>query len=140
MEHKASLENKAGRNAVAIHSDMKRNIPGGTPFRHYFCIARITLRKELNIADCGYQVHRTERKISHLLYMDDWKLLGRNEDYLENEIKIVKAISKDIYINSQLEKCAKICLKEGRVQSKIYIASTFGKDIKDWTREKHVHY
>jgi len=39
------------------------------------------------------------RKISHLLYMDDWKLLGRSEDNLENEIKIVKAISKDITMN-----------------------------------------
>jgi len=31
-----------------------------------------------------YQVHGTERKISHLLYMDDLKLLGRNENDLKN--------------------------------------------------------
>ena len=74
-----------------------------------FCTARIPLTKELNRADCGYQVHRTERKISHLLYMDDWILLGRSEDYLENEIKIVKAIGKDINTNFGLEKCARIC-------------------------------
>jgi len=45
-----------------------------------FCIALIPLTNELNRADCGYQVHGTERKISHLLYMDDLKLLGRNEN------------------------------------------------------------
>jgi hypothetical protein len=28
--------------------------------------------------------------------MDDLKLLGRNENYLKNEIKIVQTISKDI--------------------------------------------
>ena len=33
-----------------------------------FCIALIPLTNELNRADCGYQVHGTERKISHLLY------------------------------------------------------------------------
>ena len=55
-----------------------------------FCIALIPLTNELNTADCGYQVHGTERKISHLLYMDDLKLLGRNESDLENEIKIVQ--------------------------------------------------
>ena len=44
-----------------------------------FCITLIPLTNELNRADCGYQVHGTERKISHLLYMDDLKLLGRNE-------------------------------------------------------------
>jgi hypothetical protein len=31
--------------------------------------------------------------------MDGLKLLGRNEDDWENEIKIVKAIRKDININ-----------------------------------------
>jgi len=35
------------------------------------------------------------------------KLLGRSEDDLENEIKIVKAIIKDINMNFGLEKCAK---------------------------------
>ena len=39
-----------------------------------FCIALIPLTNELNRADCGYQIHGTERKISHLLYMDDLKL------------------------------------------------------------------
>jgi hypothetical protein len=33
-----------------------------------FCIALIPLTNELNRADCGYQIHGTERKISHLLY------------------------------------------------------------------------
>jgi hypothetical protein len=47
--------------------------------------------RELNRADCGYQAHRAERKISHILYMDDLKLVSRSEQDLENEIKIVKA-------------------------------------------------
>jgi len=49
----------------------------------------------MNRADCGYQVRGTERKISHLLYMDDLKLLGRNEKDLENEMKIVQTINTD---------------------------------------------
>ena len=44
-------------------------------------------------------MHGNERKISHLLYMDDLKLLGRNENDLKNEIKIVQTISKSININ-----------------------------------------
>ena len=65
----------------------------------FFCIALIPLTNELNRGDCGYQVHRTERKISHLLYMDDLKLLGRNENDLKIEMKIVQRISKDINMN-----------------------------------------
>ena len=64
-----------------------------------FCIALIPLTNELNRADCGYQVHGNERKISHLLCMDDLKLLGRNETDLKNEIKIVQTISKDTNMN-----------------------------------------
>ena len=68
-----------------------------------FCIALIPLTKELNGADCGYQVHGTERKISHLLYMADLKLLGRNENDLEKEMKIVQTISKDINMKFALD-------------------------------------
>jgi hypothetical protein len=45
------------------------------------------------------------------LYMDNVKLSGSGED-LENEIKIVEAINKDINMNFGLEKCARICLKK----------------------------
>jgi hypothetical protein len=58
-----------------------------------FCVALIPLTHGLNRADCGYQVHGAGRKINHLLYMDDLKLLSRSEEELQNEINIVKAIS-----------------------------------------------
>ena len=77
-----------------------------------FCIALIRLTNELNTTDCGYQVHGTERKISHLLYMGDLKLLGRNENDLKNEIKIVQTISKNINMNFGLEKMCKNMFKK----------------------------
>jgi hypothetical protein len=49
--------------------------------------------------------------------MDDLKLLGRNDDDLENKIKIVIAIGKDINMNFGLVNCSIICLKKGWVQS-----------------------
>jgi hypothetical protein len=60
--------------------------------------------------------HKEDTKDNnYLLYMDDLKLLGRNENDLKNGIKIVQTISKDININFVLEKCARICLKRCRV-------------------------
>jgi len=56
--------------------------------------------------------------VCHLMYVDDLELLGRSEDDLDNEIKIVKANSKAINRNFGIEKCARICLKKGRIQSK----------------------
>jgi len=89
-----------------------------------FCIALIPLTNELNRADCGYHVHGTERKISHILYMDDLKLLGRNENDLKNEMKIVQRVNKDMNRNFGLEKCARICSKRGSVQRKLHVGST----------------
>ena len=34
-----------------------------------FCIALTPLTNELNRVDCGYQVHGTERKMSHCIWM-----------------------------------------------------------------------
>ena len=45
-----------------------------------------------------------------MFYMDGLKQLGRNENNLENSIKIVKAITEDINMNFGLEKCARICI------------------------------
>ena len=64
-----------------------------------FCIAIIPLTNGLNRTVCGYQVQGTERKVSHFLYWDDLKLLGRNENDLNNGIKIVQTISKNINMN-----------------------------------------
>jgi len=65
--------------------------------------------------------------------MNDLKLVvHRNEDNLENEIKFVKTISKDINMNFGLGECARICLK--KVGSKviyIYIGSIFEKGIQE---------
>jgi hypothetical protein len=89
-----------------------------------FCIALIPLTNELNRSKCGCQVYGTERKIYHLLYMDDLKLTGRSEEELRNEIKIVKTFSNDIKLKFGLEKCARISLKNGKVYRQEHIGNT----------------
>jgi len=59
---------------------------------------------------------------------------------LQNEMKIVQTISKDINMNFGLEKCARISLKRGSVQSKIHIGSTFENDIKELNLRKAYKY
>jgi hypothetical protein len=140
MEHNAPRTNKAGSDAVTTHSDTRRNIPVGSLPPLLFCAALIPSTHELNRADCGYKVHGADRKISHLLYMDDLKLLRRRQDELENKISIVKAINKDISMNSGFEKCAKICLKKGMDQRNRYTESTFEKGIKELEPRKAYKY
>ena len=63
--------------------------------------------------------------------MDDLKLLGRNENDLKNEIQIVHTVSRNLNMNFDLEKCARIYSKRGRVQRKMHIGNTFENDIKE---------
>ena len=94
MEHKAYLETKQ-EVMQSQPIQIRRGIFQGDSLSPLlFCIALIPLTNELNRTDCGYQVHGTERKISHLFYMDDLKLLGRNENDLKDEMKIVQTIAK----------------------------------------------
>ena len=72
--------------------------------------------------------------------MDDLKLLGRNENDFENEIKIVPTISKDKNMKFGLEICARICLKRGSVQSKMHVGSKFKNDIKELDPRKAYKY
>jgi len=81
-----------------------------------------------------------EENKSLLIYMDDLKLLGRNENNLKNEIKIVQTIRKGINMNIGLEKCARICLKRGSVQSQMHIGRKFENDIKDLDPRKAYKY
>jgi hypothetical protein len=55
--------------------------------------------------------------------MDDLKLIGRSEEELRNEIKIVKTFSDDIKMKFGFEKSAKISLKHGTSYRKQHIGN-----------------
>ena len=55
-------------------------------------------------------------------------------------MKIVQTISKDINMKFGLEKCARICLRRGSVQSKMHVGSTFENDIKELDPRKEYRY
>jgi hypothetical protein len=45
-----------------------------------FCICLLPLTEQLNKLDTGYEEHTSKIKISHLLYMDDLKLIAKSEE------------------------------------------------------------
>jgi len=47
-----------------------------------FCICWIPLTEQLNRLNTGYEEHITKTKISHLLYMDDLRLIAKSEEEL----------------------------------------------------------
>ena len=61
-----------------------------------FCICLIPLTELLNRLNTGYEEHITKTKISHLLYMDDLKLIAKSEEELRKQVHTVKTFSDDI--------------------------------------------
>jgi hypothetical protein len=58
-----------------------------------FCICLIPLTEQLNRLNTGYEEHITKTKISHLLYMDDLKLITKSEEELRKQIQTVKLLA-----------------------------------------------
>ena len=70
-----------------------------------FCICLIPLTEQLNRLNTGYEEHIMKTKISHLLYVDDWKLIAKSEEELRKQIQTVKTFSDDIHMDFGLEMC-----------------------------------
>jgi hypothetical protein len=59
-----------------------------------------------------YEEDTTKTKISHLLYMDDLKLIVKSEEELQKQIQTVKTFNDIIHMDFGLDKCDKITLKK----------------------------
>jgi hypothetical protein len=73
-----------------------------------FCMCLILLTQQLNRLNTGYEEHTTKTKISHLLYVDDLKLIAKSEEELQkqitsaNERKIETGIQKEIKNDAEI--------------------------------------
>jgi len=105
-----------------------------------FCICFIPLTEQLNRLNTGYEEHTTKTKISHLLYMDDLKLIAKSEEELQKRIQIVKTFSDDIHIEFGLEKCAKIAFKIGRLVHSQNLVIDINREIQELEQGKTYKY
>jgi hypothetical protein len=94
----------------------------------------IPLTEQPNRLNKGYEEHITKTKISHLLYMDDLKLIAKSEEELRKLVYTVKIFSDDILMEFGLEICAKITFKTG----KLIKPQTFVIDINRARERKNV--
>ena len=65
----------------------------GTEFvTHSIIIIIIIITQQLNKLNTGYEEQTTKTKISHLLYMDDLKLIAKSEKKSKNKFKQLKTL------------------------------------------------
>jgi hypothetical protein len=75
----------------------------------------IPIAEKLYKLNTGYEEHTSKTKVSHLLYMDDLRLIRKTEEELQKELHVVRNFSDDIHMKFGLEKSAKIVLKRGKL-------------------------
>ena len=79
-----------------------------------FIIAMMPLNHILRKCAAGYKLGRSQEKINYLMYMDDIKILAKNEKELETLIHAVRIYSQDIGMEFGIEKCAMPAMKSGK--------------------------
>uniref|UniRef100_A0A6P7H6Q3 Uncharacterized protein LOC114345005 n=1 Tax=Diabrotica virgifera virgifera TaxID=50390 RepID=A0A6P7H6Q3_DIAVI len=82
----------------------------------WFCLAMNPLSQLLNSTDSGFSIKNNNTvvaKLSHLLYMDDLKLMASTRDNLEQIVKTVETFSNDINMHFGLDKCRVLNIVRG---------------------------
>jgi hypothetical protein len=105
-----------------------------------FCICLLPLTEQLNELNTGYEEHTTKTKISHLLYMDDLKLIAKSEEEIQKQIQTVKNFSDDIHMEFGLDKCAKITFKRGKLTHSQNLVIDINRKLQELERGKTYKY
>ena len=101
-----------------------------------FCICLIPLTEQRNNLNTGYEECTTKMKISHLLYMDDLKLIAKSEEELQKQIQTIKTFSDDIHMESGLEKGAKITFKRSKIIQSQNLVGDVTREIQELEQGK----
>ena len=103
-----------------------------------FILCLIPLTHLLNWNSFGFRVGK--EIINHLLYMDDLKLYAKNDKEIDALVNTVRIFSKDINMEFGLEKCAKVTITRGKMESGTAIVLPDGREIKNLDLEEHYKY
>ena len=69
-------------------------------------------------------------KMKYLLYMDDLKLYGKNDDQIDSLVRTVHLVSKDMGMEFGIKKCGLLSLKRGKVTDREGIILPDGDTMK----------
>jgi hypothetical protein len=94
----------------------------------------------LNRLNTGYEEHTPKTKISHLLYMNDLKLLRKSEEELQKQTQMVTTFSDDIHMEFGLDKCAKIVFKKVKLVHLQNIVVDINREIQELEQGKTYKY
>ena len=78
-----------------------------------FVVALIPVTIILRTLKQGYSFGKGKERLNHLLFMDDFKLYGSNDE-IDSLVKVVKIVSGDIGMQFRFDKCVVLTMKRGK--------------------------
>ena len=106
----------AGGRTLAEAKIQKGIFQGDAQSPLLFIIATMPLNHILRKCTTGYKLSRLQEKVNPLMYMDDIKLLAKNEKEWETLIHTIRIYSRDIGMECGMEKSAMLVMKSGKQQ------------------------
>ena len=80
-----------------------------------FVLCMILLSLLLRKTGIGYEWNRKRLKINHLLFMNDLKLFGKNQNQIDSLVNTVHVYSNDIGMEFGINKCGVLVMERGKV-------------------------
>ena len=105
-----------------------------------FVLALVPLSLVLRKVKDGYDLGGNKGKVNHLLFMDDLKVYGKNENQVDNLVNTVRIFSKDIGMEFGITKCAMLTMKRGKKSKSEGIELPDGQLIKNLEDEDAYKY
>ena len=120
--------------------DVKRGIFQGDSLSPLlFVLSMIPLSLVLRKVNACYEWGKKEYKLNHLLFMDDLKLFGKNEEQIDSLVNTAHIFSTDIGMEFGLRKCGVVTLKRGKLARCEGIELPDGEVMKEVEQEGYTY-
>jgi len=120
--------------------DIKRGIFQGDSLSPLvFVLSMIPLSLVLRKANVCSEWEKKEYKLNPLLFMDDLKVYGTNEEQIESLVNTIHIFSTDIGMEFGLRKCAVLTLKRGKLARCEGMRLLNGKVMKEVEQEGYTY-
>ena len=63
----------------------------------------------------GYDLRKGNGVINHLVFKEDLKIYGKNENQLDSIVQSVRVVSEDLRMEFGISKCATLVMKRGKL-------------------------
>ena len=96
-----------------------------------FLLVMIPLTMVLRQTKASYKVKKGGKKIDHLLFIDDLKMIAKIEDETDNLVNTVRIFSDNIKMEFGLPKCEMLIMKREKLIKSEGISIPDGKMMKN---------